>query len=363
MKPRRRRLLIGSLIGVVVLAGALAVVLVARNADGNAPAKNAKKKKDDAGAAPAPVELSTVSRGSISTYLQTTASLEARNSAVLVARREGQVVALLAEEGQWVEGGQALARLDDTEPRLAVERAEVAAAVARSEAERGKQLKEQGFLSAKEWDDLDLRLRNAQVEVDQARYSLTQTRLTAPFSGRVVERLVNLGETVNPGKACFQMVDFDPLLARVYFPERELQRVRVGQSAVLTLDSHPGEEFQARVALVNPVVDRDNGTFKVTLELPNSAGKLRPGAFARVRLKTGHFAAALLLPRRGVLDEDGEHYVFVARGDSVVRAAVTVGAVEDDTAQILAGLVPGDRVVTVGQGGLKPGAKIKPVSF
>ena len=84
-------------------------------------------------------------------------------------------------------------------------------------------------------------------------------------------------------------------------------------------------------------------------------------SFARVRLKTGSFASALLLPRRGVLSEDGEDYVFVARGDSAVRVPVKLGAVEDETAQITAGLTRGDRVVTVGQGGLKQGSKIRVV--
>jgi RND family efflux transporter MFP subunit len=175
--------------------------------------------------------------------------------------------------------------------------------------------------------------------------------------------MVNLGETVNPGRDCFRVLDFNPILARLYFAERELARVRVGQLAAVTLDAQPGKTFDARVALVNPVVDRATGTFKVTLELPNASGTLRPGTFAHIQLKTGTFDGAMLVPRRGLLTEDSEPYVFVARGDSVVRADVKVGATEGEVAQVVAGLVPGDRVVTTGQGGLKSGAKIKVVRF
>jgi len=132
---------------------------------------------------------------------------------------------------------------------------------------------------------------------------------------------------------------------------------------VTVLDDQPGEgeSYAARVALVSPVVDRANGTFKVTLEIPNRHGSLRPGTFTRIRLKTAEFGDALLMPRRGVLTEDGEDYVFVARGDSVVRRTIKLGAVEGDDAQIVSGLAAGERVVTVGQGGLKPGARIKVV--
>ena len=367
---RSRRALMWSALGVVVIALSLTVLFVARNADGKgsktatpgAPAGNKKSSPKESSPA-APVELSEVRRGGIDTWLETTATLEARNSALLVARRQGQVLKLLAEEGQWVERGAVLAQLDDTEARLAAERAELALEVARREQERASKMQSEGYLSSKEGDDIQLRLRNAKLELDQARFNLSQTRITAPFSGRVTERAINLGETVSQGQSCFRLIDFNPVLVRLYFPERELDRVRIGQPAALMLDAQPGHAFSARVALVNPVVDHSNGTFKVTLEAPNPGGLLRPGSFARVRLKTGSFTDALLLPRRGVLTEDGEQFVFVARGDTVARARVTVGAVEGDQAQILAGLVAGDRVVTIGQGGLKPGARIKVTTF
>ena len=338
----------------VVIAGGL---LIARNANG----KDGKKKNEKEGPSAAPVEVAEVRRGNITTFLETTASLEARNAATLVATRQGQVRAVNAEEGRFVQKGEVLAQLDDTEARLAAERAEVALKLAERETERGHQLRQQGFISEKDADDLDLKLRNARVTLEESKYNLSQTRITAPFSGRVTARTINLGETVTPGRECFRLEDFDPLLARIYFPERELSRVQVGQPAQLTLDAMPGREFQARVSLVNPVVDRANGTVKVTLEVRDPGRVLRPGNFVKVKLRTGSFENAIVLPRRAMLSEDGETYVFVAHGDSVVKQAVTLGAVSGDTAQILAGIVAGDSVVTVGQGGLKHGARIKPV--
>lgn len=358
-KPRRA--LIWSAAGFLVVALAVVGVLAAKNANGNSKSKK-KDTKEEATVA-APVELSPVTRGDISTWLQTTTTLEARNEATLVARTQGQVVELLADEGRWVEQGGVLARLDDVEARLRVRRAEVSLEVADRELERARTLEGQGFLSQKELDDLQLKQRTALVELEEARYALSQTRVTAPFAGRIASRSIKLGETVTVGRECFHMVDFNPLLARVYFPERELANVRVGQSALLSFDTQPGAEIPARVSIVNPIVDRTNGTFRVTVEVSNADGRLRPGAFARIRLRTASHDRALLIPRRGVLSEDGESYVFVARGDSCIRQAVRVGAVENETAQILDGLRPGDSVVTVGQSGLKPGARIRPVTI
>src|SRR5204863_704591 len=105
--------------------------------------------------------------------------------------------------------------------------------------------------------------------------------------------------------------------------------------------------------LVNPVVDRANGTVKVTLEVRDPQRLLHPGNFAKVKLRTGSFENAMVLPRRAMVEEDGEQYVFVAKGDTVQRVGVKLGAISGDTAQILAGLADGDSVITVGQGGLK----------
>lgn len=367
--PRRRskRVWLFSALGALLVVIAVGGIFVARNAQGDADGKdkkNGKNGKNGKQEAPAaPVEISVLENGSISTFLQTTATLEARNSATLVAQKSGPIAAVNVEEGQWVSAGAVLARLDDTEARVALERAQVSLEVARREYERGIKLVDGNLISEKEMDDFKLKLRTAEVELEQKKFEFSQTRLTAPFSGRIADRFVKLGETVTVGKECFRIVDFNPLRARLYFPAREMSRVRAGQPAIVKVDTHPGQEFKGEVELVNTVIDEANGTFRIIVEVPNGKGDLYPGTFARVQVKTGDFSNALLMPKRGIINEDGEDYVYKAQGDTVVRVGITVGAVEGETAQILDGLAPGDSVVTIGQGGLKPGARIKPVGF
>jgi membrane fusion protein (multidrug efflux system) len=358
---RARRTLLWSLAGVAAVAIVVFGLLAARN--GQANNASGKKGKKDEPTPAAPVALAPVGRGSLSMFLETTTVLEARNSATLVAKRQGQVVAIAAEEGATVASGALLARLDDAEAKIALARAQAAYDQAKRDAVRGRALADRGLSSASVTDDLDFKLETAHQGVAQAQYDLAQTRIVAPFGGKVVTRMIQLGETVTPGKDCFRVDDFDPLLARVYFPEHELPRVRVGQTATLESTALPGRAFPARVTLVNPVVDRTNGTFKVTLEVVDRTGTLRPGSFARVRLLSDSFANAVVIPRKSLVVEDGDAFVFVAAGDSVNRVAVKVGAVSGDTAQVLAGVVPGQKVVSVGQGGLKQGSRIKAVAF
>lgn len=359
---RPRRALVASIAAVVVLAAALGSVVLVRGAKAKSAASKKDAKKTEAPSA-APVAVSRVHGGSLVTYLESTSSLEPRTAATLVAKRPGQIVQLFVEEGATVRAGQTLAQLEDDDARLALERAQVAEEMARREMERGTQLMQQHLIADRDFDDLQLKHKSALVAVKQARYDLAQTRIVAPFAGRVTDRFVNRGESVVAGKECFKIAEFTPILARVFFPERELANVRVGQTALVSFDDLGGVARSARVELVNPVVDRATGTFKVTLAVDNGDGALRPGSFVRIRLETAHVQNALLLPKKGILTEDGESFVFAARGDSAVRIPIRVGAVSGDTAQVLAGLRDGDRVVTVGQGGLKQGAKIKIVAF
>jgi len=357
---RGRRTLLWSLAGVAAAAVVALGLLAARNGQAN-NAAGKKGKKDEPVAAP--VALAPVGKGSISMFLETTTVLEAQNSATLVARRQGQVVGAPVEEGTLVREGAVLARLDDTEPRIALARSQAAYDQARRDADRGRKLKDQGLSFDQAMDDLEFKLETARSGLAQAQYDLAQTRIVAPFTGKVVSRTVQRGETVTPGKECYQLANFDPLLARVFFPETDLPRVRVGQTATLESSALPGRTYTARVTLVNPVVDRTNGTFKVTLEVRDPSSTLRPGSFARVRLMSDTFADAIVVPRKSLVVEDGDAFVFVAAGDSVNRVAVKVGAVSGDTAQVLAGLVPGQKVVAVGQGGLKQGSRVKAVAF
>ena len=136
-------------------------------------------------------------------------------------------------------------------------------------------------------DDLKFKLRTAKENLAQAEYDLSQTRIVAPFAGRVVERMIQLGETVTAGKECFRIDDFDPLLARVYFPERELGAgARRPARRRSTLDAHPGPRVpgprRARepgrsIARTAPSRSRSRS--------PTASGTLRPGSFARVRLR------------------------------------------------------------------------------
>jgi membrane fusion protein (multidrug efflux system) len=112
------------------------------------------------------------------------------------------------------------------------------------------------------------------------------------------------------------------------------------------------------VERISPIVDQSSGTVKVTIALDPAPG-FRPGSFVRVDIRADTRTGALLIPKKAVLEEDGQSYVYVVSSDSAKRTKVELGYSSDGLVEIRSGLTTGQKVVVAGQGALKEGSKIK----
>lgn len=320
------------------------------------------KDKDKKEAPPVPVELAPVVRRDLADHFATTATLEAEKEAQIVAKTSGQVMRLLVEEGDPVTAGQPLLIIDDAEARVRVAEAEVNAATARREYERMQAMWEKGHVAEREMADVRTQHEGAQAALELAKLALAHTKVTAPFAGLVTERHIDPGENAAPGTPLFTVADLHPLLARVYMPERQVARVAVGQEATVIPDAAPAEPLRGRVTMIAPRVDPRTGTVKVTVELDDSSPAARPGSFVRVEIVTDLRRDVLAMPKRALVSEAGESFVFRAQADSVVRVPVTTGYEDEEMIEVATGLAFGERVVRVGQGALKPGSKIAAIA-
>jgi membrane fusion protein (multidrug efflux system) len=305
-----------------------------------------------------PVRVARVTRRPIAQYFQTQGTLEAENEVDLVARTTGPVVELATEEGRRVAKGDLLARLDDREIRAQLEVAQVRLKEARTIYERAKELDKAGLVSQEGFDRARAEYQSAQGDFERLRVQLAYTEITAPFSGLVVERYVRFAEHVGAGDRLFRISDFDPLLCPIQVPERELPRLAVGQTAVITVEAFPGRRFDARVLRLSPVVDAATGTVKVTLEV-EGGGVLRPGMFATVQLEMERRPDALVIPKSALaLDSLGDA-VFVAENGVAQRRSLVLGFQNQDLLEVREGLSEGEPVIAVGQDGLSDGTPVE----
>jgi membrane fusion protein (multidrug efflux system) len=313
-----------------------------------------------------PVEVATLGTGPIEEVLRFSTNLEAEQSVGVFSQAARQVVELRAEEGDRVARGQVLLRLQDEEQRTALAKVEGQLAKARREHERQKNLWAEKLIPEQAFNDATYELEQLEHALDEARRQLSYTVVRAPIAGTVTRRLANLGDQVTVNQHLFDLVDFDTLVARVYVPEKELAKLRAGLDARITAPALAGAVYRGDVSRLSPVVDPQSGTVKVTIGIPEWQG-LRPGLYVDVALVTAVRPEAVLVPKRAlVYDQD---QVFVYRlaaaggedGGATVERVLLRSVLEDKEHVVPAPgtFAAGDRVVVAGQAGLKDGAAVR----
>lgn len=311
----------------------------------------------------APVEVAVLERGPIEAVLRFSADLEAERSVSVYARAPYRVTSLRVEEGDRVRRGETLASLERDAQENAVAKVESQLAKARRDHERQQRLFEQELISQETFHQATYELEQLEIALQEARRELSYTTVEAPIDGIVTRRLVKRGDQVTVNEHLFDLVDFDSLVARVYVPERELARVQGEQPVRIRAQALAGRAFVGRVDRIAPVVDPRTGTVKVTVNVPWEEG-LRPGMFLDVEIVTAVEERALLVPKRALVLDDDEVYVFRVTDEGTAERVAIVPALEAPGAVAVADgeLAPGQRVIIAGQAGIKAGDEVRIVS-
>ena len=308
--------------------------------------------------APIPVAVAEAEIRSIEALYSATTALEADAEAPAVARTQGELIRIYIEEGDYVEAGQILARLDGARQRLAVEQARANRNKVQQEYDRNVELHQRGLVSAGAFENIKYEVDALHAAYELARLDLSYTEIRAPISGVVSERLVKLGNSVTDNNVLFRIADPNTLVAHVYVPQRELHKFQIDQPAILNADALPGDSYAGRILRISPTVDASNGTFKVTLEIAEPQHSLMPGMFTRVGIVYDRHDDALTVPAAAILDEDSVKSLFVVEEGVARRVNVETGFTTGDRIEILSGLDSNAKVVVIGQNGLKDGSRV-----
>ncbi len=340
--------------GLALLAGAASLVISACGT-GEASVTAADTERT---AAAVPVEVTLPMRASINATYETSATITSDADTPVVAKVGGEVVELLAEEGQRVTKGQVLARLDGERLHLEMLSAGANLRRARREYQRNLDLHEKGLVSASMFEGLRYDVDALQAAYDLARLNYDYSSIRASIAGVVSERLIKPGQHLTAGAVAFRITDASQLLAYLKIPQAELPKFASGHSASLKVAAMPDETFSASIARISPTIDVDNGTFRATAHIDNAEGRLAPGMFGRFRIAYERHNDALLIPAAALIDEDDAATVYIVNDDEVTRRNITIGIRNEGFIEVLDGLSMEDRVVVVGHSALRDGSKV-----
>jgi len=312
--------------------------------------------------APVPVETTKPVRGDILAVYSGTAPIEAFAEADVIAKVEGEIREVLVEEGDLVEKGQILARLDGDRLRLELNESRARLNKMQRDFERNKELREKRLLSEGDFEKIRYDLEALEAAFNLASLELDYTQIRAPIAGVISERYIKLGNTVRVGEQMFRVTSFDPLVAYMHIPEREFRRISAGQPVAIDIDALAGEDYIAAVTRVSPIVDPGTGTFKVTIEIRDETLRIKPGMFGRMSIVYDRHENVLQVPRSAVIEDMGSETVFVVEDGKAVKRIVQTGYGEKGMVEIVDGLDDTDDVITVGQVGLKSDAKVNVIN-
>ncbi len=275
---------------------------------------------------PIPVEGAQVVRADLVLEVRAAGQAASPRSAVLRAQVSGPVAALPVRENTPVGTGTLLLRVDSTELSLAVLEARAQLARAQQEFRRNTlgddriadaQVRAERERAAR----ISAGIEQAEVAVRRAELNLSRTRVLAPFGGRVASIAVVSGQHVNSGDELMTIVDLDPIRVEVQVLESEVGYLSAGGTARIVFAAFPGETFEGRIATINPLVDQQTRTARVTVVVPNPGARILPGFFADVTLDARRLPDRVMVPRRAVLERDGRPMLFVFSGEGTTGVA------------------------------------------
>jgi membrane fusion protein (multidrug efflux system) len=314
-----------------------------------------EKRKEEA----VPVEVAALGHGEIEAVLRLSSNLVAEEEVQVFAEAPRRVTQLLVEEGTPVRQGTLLLQLQDDEQKSAVAKAEIELKESERDYARAKELYDQKLVTEETFTEAGYTVERNRLALDDARRELSYTQVRAPISGVVTERLVNLGDQVTVNQPLFRIVDFDSIVARIYVPEKDMVRLAVNQAARLRADALGGKVFTGSIDRISPVVDPATGTVKVTVATPRQKG-LRPGMYVEVELVTAIHDEALLVPKRALVYDNDQVFVFRLKDERrVERLRVTPLLENADFIEPAGGLEVGDQLVVAGQSGLKDNGLVR----
>jgi len=338
-------------------------------------------------------------------------TLAAREEVVVSAEVAGRVARLARDLGDRVTAGAPLVELDQEKlqyradaQRAALEQARARYGAAESgelpplervpevvsttakladaqlRLDRAKSLAERSLLPKSDLDAAQTAVNTARAAHEQALASARQLRadieaqgsslrlaerevrdatVRAPFEGYVAERLVSLGQFVQPQTPVMRIVRLHPLKVTAEVPEKFAPWIETGRDITLRVDAFPEQQFHGRVVRVSPAVSLKSRAFAIEGEVPNADGRLKPGTFARVQITTDHVDRAITIPAAAVQSRYGTNRVFLVHDGRLAGREVVLGDRIGDRVEVTQGLDAGVVIVSKEVEQLTDGMKVK----
>lgn len=351
MSARRILISIGASACVVALGG---IIMAGAIHSG----KNGAEEALPTAARAANVRVHTLTPGLLEDTLTLTGSVAPWEEVTLSAELAGRIEWQGIDDGDMVEAGRELLRIDTESLRARHAQAESQLKLAEQELVRVQALSRNGVSSPQELDRAQANRDVAATDLRVSEIALAKSVVRAPLSGVADPVFHEVGEYVDVGTPLARIVQVDRVKVLVGIPEREVPLFSAGDAIEVTVDALPGEVFSGTIYRIATTAEPSTRTFVTEVEVANAEGLLRPGMIARLKFVRKIYPDAVAVPIYSVITLDDRHIVFVEEGGKALAREIETGFYQGNMVHVTQGLSAGDRLIVVGQRDLRDGQAV-----
>ncbi len=299
--------------------------------------------------------------------IQSVGSLKPVHGADLSVEVAGIVAEVNFDSGGDVPAGALLIRLIDNDDVAKLRTLEAQRDLWQANFRRDQAQLQRQLISQAQFDITASNLKALQAQIAEQQAIVAKKTLRAPFAGHLGIRNVNVGQYVSPGTVVATLQALDPIFLDFSLPQQVLEKIKVGQTLNLKVDTYPDMTFAGNITTIDPKIDPATRNVAVRATLPNPERKLLPGMFATVVIATGTAERRITLPQTAITFNPYGNMVYLLEKETDTagntkliarQTVVTTGDTRGDQIVILSGLKEGDEVVSSGQTKLQSGAAV-----
>ncbi|WP_343536219.1 efflux RND transporter periplasmic adaptor subunit [Sphingobacterium thalpophilum] len=285
-------------------------------------------------------------------------SLDAEEKVEVRSEVSGRITKIYFSEGQRVQQGQPLIKIDDIELQAQLKQAQTTNQLNAENERRAKLLLQKGAISQEEFDMASAALKTSLAQIQLIQAQISKTAVRAPFSGVIGLRNISVGAIVSPSTLIANLVKDNSVKITFAIPEKYSNVIKLNSAIEFTVANDP-TVMKANVYAIEPEVSLDTRTLSVRARASNDQGRLRAGSFVNVIVPIETENDAIAIPTEAVVPIQDGKKVFIVQNGLAKEAKVETGARTDKEIVILSGISAGDTVLTTGVLALKDGAKVK----
>lgn len=287
-------------------------------------------------------------------------TIEESNGSTLSFASAGTIKQIYVHAGQTVSQGQLVAELDPTTLSNAYTVSKTALEQAQDTWNRMKELHDAGSLPEMQWVQVENQLRSAKAQEAIARKSLTETKIYAPYSGYIAEKIAEVGQTAAPSIPIVKLVNIGSVKVKIAVPENDIQRIQKGSSMKVIVSALNDRVFAGRVIERGVSADPRSRTYEVKALIDNPGNQLLPGMICQVFTNYMQGAEGVFVPANLIqLDDNNSTFVWVVNNGRAVKREITISNETAQGAQVNGGLSAGDKLIIAGQQKVSNGMKVE----